>query len=125
MITMGKVLALVALTVAAGLGTVQMRRDSTLAAEAVTMTRSEVYAATRVATVFDLLAATSAAPPFIIPMPAKGDLLVSPGCGRLTAAAQDRCPRARSASSTLVESRGATSSTLLRLGAITIAVVND
>jgi hypothetical protein len=126
MITTKRVFALAALIVATGVGTVEMTAQ---AAEQQTMTRIEAYSAARVDTTFDLVAAMPASAPFMVPMAQKGDLLVPPGCAGMSADAQDECMDVAyemdSVPSAVIETREGTTSTLLKLDPMTLAVVTD
>jgi hypothetical protein len=128
MITAKRVFALAALIVA-GVGTVEMTRDSARASESMTMTRVQAYSAARVDTAFDLVAAMPPSAPFMVPMAQKGDLLVPPGCAGMNSDAQDECMDVAyemdSAPSAVIESREGTTSTLLKLDPLTLAVVSD
>ena len=128
MITTKRVFALAAMIVATGVGTVEMTRDSAQAAES-TMTRIQAYSAARVDTAFDLVAAMPASAPFMVPMAQKGDLLVPPGCAGLSADAQGECMDVAyemdSVPSAVIETREGTTSTLLKLDPMTLAVVTD
>ena len=128
MIATRRVFALAALIVATGVGTVEMSRNTAQAAEPA-MTRIAAYSAAQVDTAFDLVAAMPASAPFMVPMAQKGDLLVPPGCAGMSADAQDECMDVAyeidSAPSTVVESREGTTSMLLKLDPMTLAVVTD
>ena len=80
-----------ALIVTTCFGMVEMSRSPALAAEPITMTRIEAYAAARIDTAFDLVAAMPASAPVMVPMAQKGDLLVPPGCVGMGADAQAEC----------------------------------
>ena len=127
MIITKRLFALAALIVAAGVGTVEMSRNTAQAAEPMTMTRIEAYSAARVDTAFDLVAAMPASAPFMVPMAQKGDLLVPPGCAGMDADAQGECMDVAyemdSLPSVVVETREGTTSTLLKLDPMTLAGV--
>jgi hypothetical protein len=129
MITTKRVFALAALIVATGVGTVEMSRSTAQAAEATTMSRIEAYSAARVDTAFDLVAAMPISAPFMVPMAQKGDLLVPPGCTGMSADAQGECMDVAyemdSVPSAVIETREGTTSTLLKLDPMTLAVVTD
>ena len=88
-----KVFALAALIVASGVVTVELTRSTAQAAEPQIqiMTRSEAYAAARVDTAFDLVAALPERPAVMVPMAAKGDLPVPLGCTGIAGDAQAEC----------------------------------
>ena len=129
MITAKRVFALAALVVATGVSTVEMTRNTAQAAEPTSMTRIQAYSAARVDTAFDLVAAMPASAPFMVPMAQKGDLLVPPGCAGMSADAQGECMDVAyeidSMPSAVVETRQGTTSTLLKLDPMTLAVVTD
>ena len=129
MIITKRLFALAALMVAAGVGTVEMSRNTAQAAEPMTMTRIEAYSAARVDTAFDLVAAMPASAPLMVPMAQKGDLLVPPGCAGMDADAQDECMDVAyemdSLPSVVVETREGTTSTLLKLDPMTLAGVTS
>jgi hypothetical protein len=129
MITAKRVFALAALVVATGVATVEMTRNTAQASETASMTRIRAYSAARVDTAFDLVSAMPASAPFMVPMAQKGDLLVPPGCAGMTSDAQDECMDVAyemdSAPSAVIESREGTTSTLLKLDPLTLAVVSD
>jgi hypothetical protein len=77
---------------ATGVATVEMTRNSAQAAEQATvMTRTAAYAAARVDTAFDLVAALPRGKAVMVPMAQKGDLLVPAGCSTLSGDAQAEC----------------------------------
>jgi hypothetical protein len=129
MITTRKVFALAAMIVVTGVGTVEMTRNSAQAAEPSTMTRIEAYSAARVDTAFDLVAGMPASAPIMVPMAQKGDLLVPAGCAGLSADAQGECMdvayEVDQTPSAVIETREGTTSTLLKLDPMTLAVVSD
>jgi len=125
-----KVFALAALIVATGVATVEMTRNTAQAAEQATvMTRTAAYAAARVDTAFDLVAALPRGKAVMVPMAQKGDLLVPAGCSTLSGDAQAECMDVAyelpSPPSVVVETRDGTTSTLLRMDPITLAGVSD
>src|SRR4051812_5874541 len=124
-----KVFALAALIVATGVVTVELTRTPAQAAEQQTMSRAAAYAAARVDTTFDLIAALPARAPIMVPMAQKGDLLVPPGCAGMRGDAQDECMdvayEVESVPSVVVESREGSTSTLLRMDPITLAGVSE
>ena len=125
-----KVFALVGLIVATGVATVELTRNTAQAAEQSTvMTRSAAYAAARVDTAFDLVAALPAGKAVMVPMAQKGDLLVPAGCSTLSGDVQAECMDVAyelpSPPSVVVETRDGTTSTLLRMDPITLAGVSD
>jgi hypothetical protein len=129
MITTRKVFALAAMIVVTGVGTVEMTRTTAQAAEPSTMTRVQAYSAARVDTAFGLVAAMPASAPFMVPMAQKGDLLVPAGCAGLSADAQGECMdvayEVDSTPSAVIETREGTTSTLLKLDPMTLAVVTN
>jgi len=124
-----KVFALAALIVATGVVTVELTRNSAQAAEPVTMTRAEAYAAARVDTAFDLVATIAAGPAVMVPMAQKGDLPVPFGCFGVQGDAQAECMdvayEIESTPSVVVETREGTTSTLLRMDPMTLAGVTE
>ena len=120
-----KVLALAALVVAtgvAGVGTAQ--------AEPVNiMTRDAAYAAARVDTAFDLVAGLPAEPTVMIPMAMKGDLPIPQGCLGVSGDAQAECMDVAyelpAEPSIVVETSEGTTTTLMRMDAMTVAGVTD
>ena len=124
-----KVFALAALIVATGVATVELTRSSAQAAEPVMMTRAEAYAAARVDTAFDLVAALPAARPSWCRWRRRAT------CRFRLAAPASRATRrpsawmsptsSNSAPSVVVETREGTTSTLLRMDAMTLAGVNE
>ena len=124
-----KVFALAALIVASGVVTVELTRSTAQAAEPQIMTRSEAYAAARVDTAFDLVAALPERPAVMVPMAAKGDLPLPLGCTGIADDAQAECMdvayEVESTPSVVVESREGTTSTLLRMDPITLAGVPE
>ena len=129
MIITKRLFALAALMAAAGVGTVEMSRNTAQAAEPMTMTQIEAYSAARVDTAFDLVAAMPASAPFMVPMAQKGDLLVPPGCAGMDADGQGECmdvaSEMDSLPSAVFETREGTTSTLLKLDPMTLAGVTS
>lgn len=119
---------LVLAAIMAGVSTVALIGDAG-AAEPSTMTRIQAYSAARVDTAFDLVAATPASAPFMLPMAEKGDLLVPAGCAGLSADAQGECMdvayEVDQTPSAVIETREGTTSTLLKLDPMRLAVVSD
>jgi hypothetical protein len=125
-----KVFALAALIVATGVATVELTRNTAQAAEQGTvMTLSAAYAAARVDTAFDLIAALPPGKAVMVPMAQKGDLLLPAGCSTLSGDAQAECMDVAyelpSPPSVVVETRDGTTSTLLRMDPITLAGVSE
>ena len=125
-----KVFALAALIVATGVTTVELTRNTAMAAEPTSvMTPAAAYSAARVDTAFDLVAALPAGKAVMVPMAQKGDLLVPAGCSTLAGDAQAECMDVAyelpSPASIVVESREGTTSTLLRMDPITLAGVSE
>ena len=91
------------------------------------MTRAQAYAAARVDTTFDLVAAMPTAPPVMLPMAQKGDLLVPPGCfgtsGDFQAECMDVAYEPPAQPSIVLETSEGTTTTLMRLDAMTVADV--
>jgi hypothetical protein len=130
MITTKRMLALTALIVATGVGAEAMSRSTTQAAEQTIMTRIEAYSAARLDTVFDLVAAMPASAPLMVPVAQKGDLLVPPGCAPMSADAQAECMDVAyelpNEPSIVIETRSGTTTTLMRMDAMTVAgAVNE
>jgi hypothetical protein len=121
-----KVFALAALIVATGVVTVELAPSS---AQAGTMTRAQAYAAARVDTAFDLVATMPATAAVMVPMAQKGDLPVPLGCTGVQGDAQAECMdvayEVPSEPSVVVETREGTTSTLLRMDAMTVAGMTD
>jgi len=89
------------------------------------MTRTQAYAAARVDTTFDLVAALPTAPPVMLPMAQKGDLLVPLGClgasGDYQAECMDVAYEPPAEPSIVLETSEGTTTTLMRLDAMTVA----
>ena len=118
---MRKVFALAALIVAAGV---------VGGAEAATVFPSDAasYARWRIDTAFDVAARMPSIAPVSVPMAAKGDLLVPPGCASLSGDEQAECmdvayEPTTTLPSVVIETRVATTSTLSRMDAMTVAGV--
>jgi hypothetical protein len=129
MIATRRVFALAALIVTTGVSTVEMARNTVRAAEATVITRIQAYSAARIDNAFDLIAAMPASTPFMIPMAEKGDLPVPPGCAGMSADEQSECMDVAyemdPLPSAVLETREGTTSTLLRLDTMTLAVVTN
>jgi hypothetical protein len=129
MITTRRACSFAVLIVAIGVGAVEMPRNSARAGELQAMSGIEAYSAARVDAAFDLVEAIPASAPVMVPMAQKGDLLVPRGCNGVTADTQDKCMdvvfEMNSAPSVVVETRQGTTSTLLKLDPMTLAVVTD
>jgi hypothetical protein len=130
MIATKREFALAALIVAIGVGTVETSRNTAEAAEPTVMTRIEAYSAARIDTAFDLVAALPASAPFMLPVAQKGDLLVPPGCTGMDADVQAECMDVAyelpAEPSIIIETRGGTTTTLMRMDAMTVAdAVNE
>ena len=129
MITNRRAFSFEALIMAIGVGAVEMTLNSARAGELQAMSRIEAYSAARVDTAFDLVAAIPASAPVMVPMAQKGDLLVPPSCNGITADTRGECMDVAfemdSAPSVVVETRQGTTSTLLKLDPMTLAVVTD
>jgi hypothetical protein len=129
MITTRKAYGFAVLIVAIGVGAVEMTRNSARADELKAMSRIEAYSAARVDVAFGLVAAIPARAPVTVRMAQKGDLLVPPNCNGVTADTQDKCMEVafetNSPLSVVVETRQGTTSTLLKLDPMTLAVVAD
>lgn len=123
-----KVFALAALIVATGVAGVEFGRDSAQA-ETMIMTRDAAYAAARVDTAFDLVAALPAMPAVMVPMAMKGDLPVPQGCLGIQGDAQAECMdvayEVPAEPSIVVETREGTTTTLMRMDAMTLAGMPD
>ena len=124
-----KVFALAALVVATGVAAVELGRDTAQAEPVSVMTRDAAYAAARVDTAFDLVAALPATPPVMIPMAMKGDLPVPMGCLGVQGDAQAECMDVAyelpAEPSIVVETREGTTTTLMRMDAMTLAGMTD
>ena len=123
-----KVFALAALIVATGVGSVELTR-STAQAGTVNMTRDAAYAAARVDTVFDLVSAMPTQVAFMLPMAEKGDLPVPQNCLSVQGDAQAECMdvayEVPSEPSVVVESSFGSTTTLMRMDAMTVAGVTE
>ena len=124
-----KVVALAALIVATGVAAVELGRDTAQAEPVSVMTRDAAYAAARVDTAFDLVAALPATPAIMIPMAMKGDLPVPMGCLGVQGDAQAECMDVAyelpAEPSIVVETREGTTTTLMRMDAMTLAGMTD
>jgi hypothetical protein len=121
-----KVFALAALIVATGVGSVELTRST---AQAETMTRDAAYAAARVDTVFDLVSTMPTQVAFMLPMAEKGDLPVPQNCLSVQGDAQAECMdvayEVPSEPSVVVESSFGSTTTLMRMDAMTVAGVTE
>jgi hypothetical protein len=115
-----KVFALAALIVATGVATVELTRNP---AQAETNTvDSGAYATARIDTAFEVVAQMPAMPVVRVPMAQKGDLEVPVGCeGSAEAECMDVAYEVPSEPSVVVETRSGTTSTLMRMDAMTVA----
>jgi hypothetical protein len=124
-----KVLALAALIVATGVSAVELGRDTAQAEPVNVMTRDAAYAAARVDTAFDLVASLPANPAVMIPMAMKGDLPIPAGClgdsGDAQAECMDVAYEVPAEPSIVVETREGTTTTLMRMDAMTVAGMTD
>ena len=126
-----KVFVIAGLIVAVGVTGVELTR-STAQAETIAQ-RSPVaaaaYAGARVDTTFDLIAAMPAVANVMIPVAAKGDLQVPMGCMGIAGDAQAECMdvayELEATPSLVVETRIGSTSTLLRMDAMTLAGATD
>ena len=116
-----KVFALAALIVATGVAAVELTRNS---AQADTMPVERAsYASARIDAAFNVVAEMPAMPRIIVPLAQKGDLEVPVGCeGAAEAECMDVAYEVQSEPSLVVETRAGTTSTLMRMDAITVAV---
>ena len=93
-----------------------------------TMNHAQAYAASRVDTVFDIVATMPVRPNVIFPMAMKGDLPVPPGCFGISVDAQAECMdeayELPAEPSIVIETREGTTTTLMRMDALTIAGVS-
>jgi hypothetical protein len=113
-----KAFALAALIVAAGVATVELTRSP---AQAESMTPGD-YAAARIEAAFEVVAAMPPVPAVRVPLVQKGDLEVPTGCeGAAEAECMDVAYEVPSEPSLVVETRSGTTSTLLRMDAMTVA----
>ncbi len=86
------------------------------------------YARWRIDTAFDVAARMPTTAPVSVPMAAKGDLLVPPGCASLSGDEQAECmdvayEPTTTLPSVVIETRVGTTSTLSRMDAMTVAGV--
>jgi hypothetical protein len=126
MITTKRVFGLAAVILAMGLGTVEMTRDSAQAAEATTMFRIQAYSAARVDT-----ASITVCPPGKRAVHgadgAEGDLRsrrTASACRALQAECMDVAYELPAEPSIVIETHEGTTTTLMRMDAMTIAKVN-
>jgi len=117
-----KVFALAALIVATGVGAVELTRNSAQA-DTMPVESGASYAYARIDAVFDVVAEMPAMPAVIVPLAQKGDLEIPVGCeGAAEAECMDVAYEVQSEPSLVVETRAGTTSTLLRMDAMTVAV---
>ena len=92
------------------------------------MNHAQAYAAARVDTVFDMVATMPVRPNVILPMAMKGDFPVPLGCFGISVAAQAECMDVAyelpAVPSIVIESHEGTTTTLMRMDAVTIAGVS-
>ena len=114
-----KVFAIAGMIVATGITVVELTRSAAQAEG------TQSYAASRVASVFEVVATMPEVEPVRVPMATKGDLPVPFGCTGIEADAQAECMdvayEVPSEPSIVVESRYGNTSTLTRMDAMTIA----
>ena len=118
-----KVFALAALIVATGVAAVELTRNSAQA-DTMPIERGDAsYASARIDAVFNVVAEMPAMPRVIVPLAQKGDLEVPVGCeGAAEAECMDVAYEVQSEPSLVVETRAGTTSTLMRMDAMTVAV---
>lgn len=118
-----KVVALAALIVATGVATVEVTRGT---AQAGPVAHPD-YAATRIAEAFQVAATMPPVAPVSVPMAVKGDLEVPAGCRGADDEAEcmDTAYEPDAIPSVVVESRAGTTTTLMRMDAMTLAGVTD
>jgi len=116
-----KVFVLAALIVATGIATVELTRTPAQA-DSRTVENTAAYAASRIDAAFDVVAQMPAMPTVRVPMAQKGDLEVPVGCeGSAEAECMDVAYEVPSEPSLVVETRAGTTSTLMRMDAMTVA----
>ena len=120
-----KVLALVALIVTTGVGTVEMTRSPAQANPAVLAGSTAGYAGERVEQAFSAVAEMPPVAPLTIPVAAKGDKLPSGCASPFTAVSAAECVDAAynvpSGPYVIMETRGESSSILTRVMGYTVA----
>jgi len=119
-----KAFAVAALIVATGVATVELTRTPAQAESTLTQ-GSGTYAASRIDGAFKVAAAMPSVAPVRVPMAVKGDLPIPVGCLGLDTDAQAECMDVAyempSEPSIVVETRFGTTSTLMRMDAMTLA----
>jgi len=121
-----KVFAVAALIVATGVAAVELTRDQAQADPRMVTASSASYASARVDAAFEVVSAMPAMPAVSVPMAQKGDLQIPAGCfGADEAECMDVAYETESEPSLVVETRIANNSILMRLDALTLAVVGD
>jgi len=118
-----KVFVLAALIVATGVAAVEFSRSPAHADPMLVLGGAgATYATSRVDTAFDAVAAMPAMAEIMVPMAQKGDLEIPLGCeGFAEAECMDVAYEMASEPSLVVETRTGTTSTLMRLDAMTVA----
>ena len=123
-----KVSALAALIVATGVAAVALGQGPAQA-DPVFPHDAASYTAWRIDAAFDAVAAMPQVAAVMVPMADKGDLPIPLGCVGIVGDAQSECMDVAyemdSVPSAVVESREGTTSTLLKLDPMTLAVVTD
>ncbi len=118
-----KVFALAALSVATGVATVELTRSQAQADTLPVERGTASYASARIEAAFDVMAQMPASPAVIVPLAQKGDLEIPVGCeGAAEAECMDVAYEVQSEPSLVVETRAGTTSTLLRMDSMTVAV---
>ena len=117
-----RVFVLAALIVATGVAAVEFSRSPAHADPMLVLGGAATYGASRIDTAFDAVAAMPALAEIMVPMAQKGDLEVPLGCeGFAEAECMDVAYEMPSEPSLVVETRSGTTSTLMRMDAITVA----
>ena len=117
-----RVFVIAALIVATGVAAVELTRSSAQADPMLVLGGAATYAASRIDTAFETVAAMPKLAEIRVPMAQKGDLEVPFGCeGFAEAECMDVAYEMPSEPSLVVETRSGTTSTLMRMDAITVA----
>jgi hypothetical protein len=116
---------LVSLLAATGVAGVELGQAIAQADQPNVMSADAAYAGARVDTAFDLVAALPAEPTVMIPMAMKGDLPIPRGCLGVSDDAQAECMdvayEVPAEPSIVVETHEGTTTTLMRMDAMTLA----
>ena len=121
-----KVFAIAAAIAIIGVAGVELTRSTAKADTAHDLSIAE-YAASRIDAAFQVVAEMPPVPAIRVPLAQKGDLLVPPGCVGIAAEAEcmDVAYETPSAPSVVVETRVGTTTTLMRMEAMTLADLAD